>query len=110
MLKHLLNTSVTIYNESTGEKDEYNNDVPGWQSYGVFRGRVDPAGGSEQQVDRDTRTSNFKLILEERADGIISPLSRVKINGVMYDVQDTSTYYRRVSVSHVEATIRLIEG
>lgn len=112
MLKNLLRQECTILQEVQSGNDEWNDAVKTYTSVGTFMCRLDPNVSTELELDRDTRVTFQRLFLDETAAGLIDALSRVQMtDGKLYQVVgDPQTFYRRASVMHVEALVRVIEG
>lgn len=103
-----------------------------FEPVGDFACRVIPWPGkdTEFEFDQDTRKSLIRIILEEKAALVLLGTSRIQIttlsskgtvpgsdvvgqdfSSTIYEVQgDPQVFHRRMSISHVEAIIRALEG
>ena len=88
------------------------------------------ATGTAYEFDRDTRRTYYRILLDERAAGVLTGLSRITLDthsqrgvildSALEDPESSATIYevygepeilhKRTSISHVEATLRTIEG
>jgi hypothetical protein len=130
VLKNLLNQTATIWNPTSSAQDDYGNSVQVYVCAGNHPCRVQPWKGTEYEFDRDTRRMYYRILLDERAAGVLSGRSRVTLNtksqrgtvldsaqesaedvGVIYEVfGDPEVLHKRMAISHVEATLRTLEG
>lgn len=73
--------------------------------------RIAPFREEEIETDRDSRKSWFNMFLTEHAEGHITALSRVEVEGVTYEVfGDPKAFRHRNRTSHIECVLRTIEG
>ena len=113
MFRNLLTQTCTILRWSTGSQDQYGSDVDTFTNTSghTWPCKLDHTSSTEIETDRNTRTSLYTLWLPDDAAGEIDALSRVVIDSVTYEVVgEPLIHYRRARVSHVEATLRFIEG
>lgn len=113
MLRNLLTQKAQILRWMTDSEDQYGSEVSEFvdESERLWPCKLDNTGSTEVETERNTRTSMYTLWLPDDAANQISALDRVVINGVTYEVVgEPLIHYRRARVSHVEATVRFIEG
>lgn len=112
-LERLLTQTFEILTYVEGARDELNNPTDTW----LEPGTVEPAYleqkvADEQMQDRDTRITTYLLVLKPTAT--IGPRDRGRdVDGRLYEVVGDPTVVwnpRLAAVSHVEATLRRIEG
>lgn len=117
-LARLLNQPVTVRHYQEGARDALNNATDDWDegaSYDAYleqRPIQRDLEGAELLAGRDTRISDFLLVLPSSA--VIGPLDRVvDADDRTYEVVgDPQAVWnpRRSVVSHIEAVLRRIEG
>jgi len=113
VLRNLLTQTCTILRWTDSGDDQYGSDVATYvdTSSQLWPCKLDHTSSDEVESDRTTRTSLYTLWLGDDAAGEIDALSRVVVGGVTYQVVgEPLTHFRRARVSHVEATLRFIEG
>ena len=131
MLRNLLNQTATIWNPVPADEDDYGNAQTTFVSAGNFPCRVQPWKGVEFEFDRDTKHTLYRIMLSSDAVGIFSSNSQVTLGtnsqlgtildsvyagadaaaATVYHVYgDPQMFHKRSSISHIEATLRTIEG
>jgi hypothetical protein len=130
MLTTLLNQTATIWNPVSSEEDDYGNDTTTYVCAGNHPCRIQPWKGSEFEFDRDTRRTYYRILLDARTAGVLTGRSRITLDthsqrGTILDSDlmgpesRTEVYevfgapevlHKRIVISHVEATLRTIEG
>ncbi len=130
MLTTLLNQTATIWNPQSSGPDSYGNDIPVYVAAGNHPCRIQPWKGAEFEFDRDTRRTYYRILLDQRAAGVLSGRSRITLGtrsqrgtildsdlgspenrGEIYEVYGApEVLHKRIAVSHVEATLRTLEG
>lgn len=117
-IARLLTQSVTVRHYQEGSRDELNNAIEDWDDGDEYSAYLEQRPiqreleGAELLDGRDTRISDFLLVLPKTAE--IGPLDRVidsddRTYAVVGDPQSVWNP-RRAEVSHIEAVLRRIEG
>lgn len=96
----LLVHDVTVHNPVAGTPDRYGNDIPSESSV-AEKALVQPAPGSEDVINRDTRTLRFLLFFG--ADSVVTGLSTVDWEGHAIKVDGDPRLHDYGTVPHIEA-------
>jgi head-tail adaptor len=106
----LLRDTVDIGRAGTGTTDRYGNPVPGADTYTTVPASVVPVQSLEDEQDRDTRLSDFLVILPSGTD--VTALDRIRWRGEVFDVQGRPRLVinGRGEDDHIEVTVRREEG
>ncbi len=93
--------------------DGYENQVPDWSTpteTTVEGCRLQPERGADYTVDREAVTTRWRLFAP--ADAPIQDTSRIRHNGVVYDVDGSVERWPSPTgaLAHIEALLRRAEG
>lgn len=98
--------AATIYTRSSGAVDDYGNAADVFTAAGIWPCRLWQTTGRENQQDRETQIGAYNLIVPP--DAVIDGLSRVEVDGTMFEVVGPPLLRCTPSgPSHITATVQV---
>lgn len=101
----------TVTVQRAGLVTDHGAQVPDWTNptvHAVTGCSVQPAGGSEDRVNRDAVTTQFTLYAPLDAD--VRATDRVVFDGVTFEVDGPPRRWATGVLDHIEANLRVVNG
>jgi hypothetical protein len=71
---------------------------------------VQPFLGIEDEINRDTITSQCRLISDDTGFYVATALDYIEYNGELWKIDGKPFIWRLITTHHIEITMRLVEG